>query len=467
MSDCGCLLQEDFHFVSLLFAAVFACIASYVLVAIHPFCGARHRSHLRSQAALVVFELVLSVCLLNLLVCAFFFVVDNEAEGSALQAALISLQMVLLALPLCVYFAIFGLILYSWATVAHSLQVQDEERLRRRLRVALCGALSVVVLALVAQMVLLALGEWSGEMQRLALLVWCGLLAAAALLYAVYGLLMVRLLVSTARRMRNVVKSGAGSDMSLAHKLMLSALCIWLFFVCELALNLLFALDAIELTPWWRAADLTLNVACLATVCYMYHASVLRLRVLHKAPAWCCRDAGKGTAHSFKVASKTESTTKNTRTGKRRSQMTIPTHSKVPSVSSFRQSSLTPSTQRVTRHQHQISSVTITEIVPEDTEMSKLNRAHNTQLIMRYNDENSKRASLNEEQREEEEEQIVVGQSVDMNQVQSALQHVDEHKQDMKQSAMPPPAPQNATEEYEYEYYEEEEEDAGGNYDER
>ncbi len=104
------------------------------------------------------------------------------------------------------------------------------------------------------------------------MLFWCGLLAVSALLYSIYGFLMFRLLVSTAKKMRNIVKTGTGSDMSLAKKLLISAVCIWLFFMLELIINLLFTFKLVVFTPWWRSFDLALNCFCLCIICYMYHA---------------------------------------------------------------------------------------------------------------------------------------------------------------------------------------------------
>ncbi len=52
----------------------------------------------------------------------------NEDHDNLTEKGLIDFQIILLVLPLFISFVIFGLILYSCATVAHSLQVQDEQK---------------------------------------------------------------------------------------------------------------------------------------------------------------------------------------------------------------------------------------------------------------------------------------------------------------------------------------------------
>ncbi len=96
----------------------------------------------------------------------------------------------------------------------------------------------------------------------------CGLLAIAALLYSIYGFLMTRLLVRTALRMKNVVKTGAGSDMGLAKKLLISAICIWLFFILELVINFIVVFDITSFSEsiWIRLGDLILNFFCLSII---------------------------------------------------------------------------------------------------------------------------------------------------------------------------------------------------------
>ena len=58
-----------------------------------------------------------------------------------------------------------------------------------------------------------------------------------------------------------MVKTGVGSDMSLARKLLISAVCIWLFFMLELVINFILAFDVSSFgeSIWFRLGDLSLN----------------------------------------------------------------------------------------------------------------------------------------------------------------------------------------------------------------
>ena len=276
-----------------------------------------------------------------------FFILDN-AEDEDMQDKLIDVSMILLLLPLFFYFVIFGLILYSWAIVAHSLQVQDEVKLKSRLNIALYSSLSLVSLALIAQIVLVMMGLFQ-QTQQIILAVWCALLALSALLYSIYGFLMVRLLVNTAKKMRNVVKTGAGSDMSLARRLLVSAVCIWLFFILELLINLMFTFEWVQFDAWWRSFDLGLNVFCLIIICYMYHSSIKRLRYIHKTLACCDKP------ETPKISSKTKETTNSNKTNQHKAKDTMsvpgPSHRSIPSASqSSHLSSVTSAPKRRKNH---------------------------------------------------------------------------------------------------------------------
>ena len=482
-SNGACFLDDEFHIVSLFFIVFFLIIAAYIIASIYPFYRKGLRKLLRQEKALVVFQLILTICIINVMICIFFFIVDNE-EDEETQKQLVDVSMILLVLPLFFYFVIFGLILYSWATVAHSLQVHDEVKLRFRLRVALYSSLGLVTLALIAQIVLVLLGLFQ-QTEQVILLVWCALLAVSALLYSIYGFLMVRLLVNTAKKMRDVVKTGAGSDMSLAKKLLVSAVCIWLFFILELVINLMFTFNWVDFNPYWRSFDLGLNVFCLIIICYMYHASIKRLRHLNKALA-CCEKP-----EAPKVASKTKdkSTTNTTKKHEMKpSTMSVPgpshrqlsSHSNLSQLSNGSHLTITPAPKRKKNHK-QISCVSITEV----TELSNLTNQKSTQLIMKYDD--SKRHSVNsnlnaprlsalgagsntwDDDIQEDDENIVVDESLDMNHVNSAIaatndndNHLNGHNGHNKQVSnmtLPPPLPPQYTidsnSEYEYEYYEE------------
>jgi len=285
------LFNEEWRYTHLIFFILLAIITCYLSFQLLPFIISKKPSAkilFSKHFQLIILNFVLVIALLNMITCLLFYLQIIDWT----DPSIISLVTFLILLPLIFYFMMFSAILFSWITIAKSMQ-QNSYTLMQHIKKALIIANIVYIAMTIAQIILLLTSFADDHISLWLQISWMALMLVSIAGFGFFGWKMISLILETAQRMQmmqrptvsksstistNAVQTNGNDEYKIAKKLGLVAVIILLFFLMQFVLSLYYLLDLRMITLTQRVLDLSSHLMCLGVVCFLYHGSITTLK---------------------------------------------------------------------------------------------------------------------------------------------------------------------------------------------